>query len=153
MKKIKILILNRNEFINYINKHQYNPNIAYISVNDTIGPYSQSPLENKDYKNSLILHFDDVIQDGQPSPTVNSTNTRSFSVEQAHKIIDFVNKNKYRHFIIHCVAGISRSGAIGTFISNYINNVDYNFFKKYNTRIAPNMYILTTLINNSQEKS
>ncbi len=134
----------------YIKTYSYQPNVAYISINDTVGPFSSSPLnEFKHEPNVLILHFDDVIEDGQRSPTNNTTLTRSFSNDQAKSIISFIDNNKDKNFIVHCVAGISRSGAVGTFISNYLDNVDYEFFKKYNTRIAPNMLILTTLINNS----
>jgi len=152
-KMIKILILSRNEMFDYINTYKYQSNVAYISINDTSGMYSKSPLKEFEHMpNILILNFDDVIEDGQRSPTSGSTFTRSFSIDQAKSIISFIDNNKDKHFIVHCVAGISRSGAVGTFISNYLDNVNYEFFKKYNNKIAPNMLILTTLINNSEVK-
>jgi len=150
--KTKILILSRNEIINYINTYNDLSNIAFISINDTTGPYSESPLKDINNISKLILHFDDVIEDNQQSPTTGISHTHSFRSDQAKQIIQFIEDNKNKNYIIHCVAGISRSGAVGTFISNYLDNVDYDFFKKYNTRIAPNIFILSTLINTSLKK-
>jgi predicted protein tyrosine phosphatase len=150
--KTKILILNRAEIFDYINTYDELYNIAFISINDTIGPYSESPLKNINNISKLILHFDDVIEDNQPSPTNRTNNTRSFRLAQAQQILSFIEDNKNKNFIVHCVAGISRSGAVGTFISNYLDNVDYEFFKKYNTQIAPNIFILTSLMNASLKK-
>ena len=63
------------------------------------------------------------------------------------KIVDFVNKHKDKSvFMIHCSAGISRSGAVATFIRNKfmpeINNDKFNDENKY---IQPNLYVLKRL--------
>ena len=63
------------------------------------------------------------------------------------KIVDFVNKHKDKSvFIIHCSAGISRSGAVATYIKNKFNNevVDKTFYQK-NKFILPNLFILNRL--------
>jgi predicted protein tyrosine phosphatase len=63
------------------------------------------------------------------------------------KIVDFVNKhNDKRVFLVHCSAGISRSGAVATFIKDkFINEVDMNKFLIENKFICPNLYILKRL--------
>jgi predicted protein tyrosine phosphatase len=54
----------------------------------------------------------------------------------------FIEKNKDKKTcLIHCVAGISRSAAIGTFICDFIND-NYFKFKEENPYILPNKHIL-----------
>lgn len=63
------------------------------------------------------------------------------------KILDFVNRNKDKTtFIIHCSGGISRSGAVASYIADKFNNeVDRSDFIKNNKQIQPNLYILKRL--------
>lgn len=63
------------------------------------------------------------------------------------KIVDFVNKHKDKSsFIVHCSAGISRSGAVATFIKDkFHDEVDSENFNRNNKNIQPNLYILKKL--------
>ena len=63
------------------------------------------------------------------------------------KIVDFVNKHKDKSvFMVHCSAGISRSGAVATFIRNkFINEIDKEKFNSENKYIQPNLYVLKRL--------
>ena len=63
------------------------------------------------------------------------------------KILDFVNRNKDKTtFIIHCSAGISRSGAVASYIADkFHSEVDRSDFIKNNKQIQPNLYILSQL--------
>lgn len=63
------------------------------------------------------------------------------------KIIDFVNKHKDKAvFITHCSAGISRSGAVATFLyDKFVEEVDKEQFRRENKYINPNLYILNRL--------
>lgn len=63
------------------------------------------------------------------------------------KIINFINKHKDKSvFVIHCSAGISRSGAVATFIKNkFIGEIDEEKFQYENKYIQPNLYILKRL--------
>lgn len=69
------------------------------------------------------------------------------SENELQKIVDFVNKHKDKKvFIVHCSAGISRSGAVVRYISEkFFNEVDFDFFRQNNKQIQPNLYILKTL--------
>lgn len=61
------------------------------------------------------------------------------------KIVEFVEKHKDKIcFIVHCSAGVSRSGAVVTYIREKYN-VDYEEFRKENKSINPNRYILNQL--------
>ena len=63
------------------------------------------------------------------------------------KIVDFVNKHKDKSvFMVHCSAGISRSGAVATFIRDkFIDEIDNAKFYSENKYIQPNLYILKRL--------
>lgn len=69
------------------------------------------------------------------------------SDEELQRIVDFVNKNKDKvAFMVHCSAGISRSGAVVTYISEkFHDEVDLQKFREDNKLIQPNLYILNRL--------
>lgn len=129
---------------NEILKYQgYKKNIAYISI--------QEPVENNiDYfftaeaSNILIEKFED---------TEDHTNPKSISDYQAERIINFVSKHKDKDFLIHCTAGISRSGAIATYVHTYLNNVSKEYYREWwefkndNRNIIPNSLIFRKLLN------
>lgn len=118
-------------------------NVAFISVlnspsNNWFGEdqYYMNSIFEKEHNNVLILTFDDVE---------NSINGNiSFDEKMANKLIEFIDQNKNRDFIIHCAAGISRSGAIGTFIKDYLE-LNSEEFKKYNPYVQPNSHVLRVL--------
>jgi predicted protein tyrosine phosphatase len=70
----------------------------------------------------------------------------SFSAEQAKRLIDFIEVNQNKHYLIHCHAGISRSGAVGQFITDFYGWADkatFNF--QYRNRIIPNVEVTKKL--------
>jgi predicted protein tyrosine phosphatase len=124
--------------------------IAFISINDTEGSYSK-PWFNENHSNVLNLHFDDVESALEVSPT-NKIQCRPFTEEQGKAIIDFIESNKdKRQFIVHCAAGISRSGAVGLFINDYFAG-NYDEFMKINPYVHPNGHITRTLNKLLREK-
>lgn len=131
-----------NNGIDDSNVEQKGKNIALISINDTMGAWSVSWF-NGDHENVLCLWFDDVETDLQVSPT-NQNTCRAFTEDQAKQIIKFVDANSDRDFLVHCSAGISRSGAVGAFILDYLQG-DKDHFKQYNSHISPNGHISRTL--------
>jgi predicted protein tyrosine phosphatase len=66
---------------------------------------------------------------------------------ELQRIVDFINKhNDKTSFIIHCSAGISRSGAVATFLyDKFLMQVDKEVFRRENKFIRPNLYILKRL--------
>lgn len=120
----------------------------FISINST--PEANEEFSNSYFKenhsNVLILHFDDVTEDGNVSPFGDDLGkTKAFSEDQAKQIIEFLNKNKdKRACMLHCAAGISRSGAVGAFIADYFR-VPFAEYKRTNPQIRPNPHVSSTL--------
>ncbi len=72
-----------------------------------------------------------------------------FSSEQAKEVIGFImscNQDDEDDAVmtVHCDAGISRSGAIGTFVVDFLR-LDYQEFINGNTFLRPNSYMLSVL--------
>lgn len=150
---MKVLVKSKLEFDKIMkengidNSNVEQKDILFISINDTVGMFSEPYFQNKE--NVLVLHFDDITNDIEV-PTLSTNEIKkiiAFTEKQAGKIIDFLDKNKDRKLaIVHCAAGISRSGAVGQFINDYFGE-DYFKFKKNNPHIHPNPYVLRLLNN------
>ena len=67
--------------------------------------------------------------------------------KELKNIVDFINKYKDKSvFIVHCSAGISRSGAVATFLyDKFLSEIDKEQFRRENRYIIPNLYILNRL--------
>lgn len=90
-------------------------------------------ITDKEMKNSEFMKkFPDAI---------------SFNHGMAKVVINFINEvNSHEDgvLVVHCDAGISRSGAIGTFAVDYLG-LDYFAFKEDNPNIMPNPYVFSIL--------
>ena len=107
-------------------------------------------------KNVLRLQFDDITdREYNKLPECYILFTKA----QAHQILDFAEK-LFEHkddkdapyqLVVHCDAGISRSGAVGLFLNNYFNSYkedryrDLCWFYDKNINIVPNPYVLALL--------
>ena len=147
MEKIKIKILSKPEFNQFMGEYGISDenvesrmkDIALISINDTEGQWNASWFD-RDHPNVLRLWFDDVSTDEQKSPT-NPFTCRAFTEDQARMVFEFIKSNSDKDFLVHCSAGISRSGAVGSFINDYLDS-DRDFFEKFNRhRIMPNAHV------------
>lgn len=147
MGKIKIKVLSKPEFNQFMmelgisdkNVETKMKDVALISINDTMGDWSTSWFDF-DHPNVIRFWFDDVERDEQKSPT-NAFTCRTFTDEQAERLFNFIKENQNKDFIVHCSAGISRSGAVGSFINDYLDS-DKEFFHKFNAkRIFPNAHV------------
>ena len=106
-----------------------------ISINDAFihpepPPFSKCFLR---HPNLLVLFFDDV----------ETEKLGAFSNEQAKKIVDFIHQDTSSPLLIHCTAGISRSGAVGLAIAERFGCVE--FFLSENPDIMPNQFVLQKL--------
>lgn len=106
--------------------------IYIISINDPAGPL----LIEKNSPNLLTLVFHD---------TEKLDTFTAFNEVDAKEVIKFLSKvDKKKPLIIHCTAGISRSGAVGEFAAEFLG-FNYLDFKKYNPQVIPNTLVKTTL--------
>jgi len=108
-------------------------------------------LENKKFlssigmKESLSLCFWDISNNAQILEQY--PHARLFSIEQAELVVGMIsiaNQQDDSTLILHCDAGISRSGAIGSFAADFLR-LDMEKFRKDNPDIMPNHYVLSVL--------
>lgn len=152
---MKITIINKQTFDSLMKQHGItNDNVEnitktfFISINDTCGTTEVPYFENKE--NVKVLFFDDVDFDIEVS---SHKIAKAFTTTQAEELFDFINKHKDKEScIVHCAAGMSRSGAVGTFINDYFGG-DWFEFKKLNPHIHPNSLVLRLLKRVLAEKS
>lgn len=116
-------------------------NTALISICSTTNSFCGVP-QNHYFKNGLSnvlnIRFDD-IQEAEQGLLL-------FNEKHAEELIRFILKNLESSFIVHCTAGISRSGAVGEFIRR-LKDIDYSTFILDNPQIMPNMTVLSILID------
>lgn len=120
----------------------------FISINDTTGHYSKSYF--KEHDNVKVLNFDDVEEDVVVEYLDNVKPrfiAKAFSEEQAKDLFEFIQKHRNKKVCyVHCSAGISRSGGVGTFINDYMEQ-DYFDFMNKNPHIHPNGTVVRLLKN------
>lgn len=93
------------------------------------------------HRNLLTLWFDDI------SPRTkykHNLDVKPFTYLQANDIINFIYKCQMEinhiNLIVHCSAGICRSGAVGRFANDYLE-LDQELFHKNNPNILPNEWV------------
>ena len=104
--------------------------INNVSIHPEPPPFSKRFLR---HPNLLTLFFDDVETEG---PT-------AFTFDMARQIVHFVQETGDRPLLIHCSAGISRSGAIGLAVAEQCGCVGQ--FLRENPDIMPNQLALQML--------
>lgn len=96
----------------------------------------------QNHNNVLNIEFDDLTEDKE----WNGYQFKALTEEQAKQIVDFIDLNNSKKFYIHCTAGISRSGAVATFIRDfYLTKEEQKVFDLNNPHIRPNNHVLTLL--------
>lgn len=119
--------------------------LACISIISSNMP-NHSYWFKSDHSNVLNLKFDDADEKNVEQYKNTSQTIRLFQDSDAFKVIDFALTNTGRYFYIHCIAGVSRSGAVGFFIRQLLD-YDYEQFRRMNTGIIPNSYVLQKLVD------
>lgn len=134
----KIVFQRGMDYLGVTNDNVADKNVAIISISEPSLKGEKGYHYLKNNKNVLNLDFHDIDE-----PCKDYTH---FTKEMAKEIIDFVNKNEDKKtLIIHCHAGISRSGAVGLAINEYLGQ-DYKEFKKQNPQVIPNT-LVTKIFN------
>lgn len=152
---MKILVLSKQSFNklmvdNNINDKnvENNKDIFFISINNT----NENSHFAKNHNNVLIQHFDDVDRDlydieynnGQLKECKSKIRAKAFTEEQAKELFEFLTEQqKYnrKKCFVHCSAGISRSGAVGTFVNDFFGG-NYLEFRSMNPHIYENSHVL-----------
>jgi len=96
----------------------------------------------------LTLTFDDICN--EPETPEDLGNAILFNEDMAHAIMRFVDDGKLS-LLVHCTAGISRSGAVGEVLNWYFNRFetddsDYRKFEIMHTDIVPNAHVRRLLL-------
>ena len=105
--------------------------VCYISIIGTGGECNHYFREN--HSNVLNVEFDDI------SFFDNELGCTSIDDEIAETIYNFIKSNIHRKtYVIHCMAGISRSGAVGQFIDDIYGSLD---FKVLSPQVCPNKLV------------
>jgi protein-tyrosine phosphatase len=113
------------------------PNVAMISIIDS----HREPVVDKKYPNTLTVQFDDVEEDGLGLAGKCVRITES----QADEIVKFILANDRddvpKRLVVHCSAGICRSGAVAAFAQEICLSSDIDFFLEHNYHIMPNGFV------------
>ena len=92
----------------------------------------------------LILFFDDIVN--EPETPEDLERSILFAPAMAEQIMRFVDDGKMP-LLVHCTAGISRSGAVGEVLNWYFNRYlevnaeDDADFTRNNRQILPNSIV------------
>ena len=120
----RILLKNVYDAFEYVMDHYYpngleelaarNDTYAVISIQDThTDGFGFVFTKSKACKDVLTLYFDDVEREVKGA--------KAFSIDDASRIIEFVDKNKdVDTLLVHCYGGESRSRAVAGFIREYL---------------------------------
>lgn len=140
---MQIVITNESAIQKY---EETRPHIV-VSIQDTLCPFIKLP-ENPNRLGWLGLKFSDIddVQDGKRlMEELGISHIKLFSKEHAKSILDFYNlhKGEAEVFIVHCVAGICRSPAIGAAIALIEGHDPSEYFKKY----CPNRHVHRTILD------
>ena len=145
--KIKIISRFKMEFLLTLGKEEFNPeDYNIISIIDPEMNFL-FPLDNLP-ENILQLKFHDLEkEDWDKDPEyVEKKGWVIFNDDHARQITKFMDRmDPEKDLIVHCLAGISRSGAIGDY-ARIRFGLDYERFFIGNKQIIPNAWILKTLL-------
>ena len=117
-----------------------------ISINSSWGFDDTPPFspELLNHPHLLTLTFDDICN--EPETPEDLGNAIVFNEDMAHAIMRFVDDGKLS-LLVHCTAGISRSGAVGEVLNWYFNRyletntADDEDFVENNRQILPNTIV------------
>lgn len=126
-------------------------NMAFVSIVNTeecLKYYVERVIKHffKSHPNVLNLDFDDSPCDIM----YNGHHFKTMNIEQAEKTVDFIEemiKKGVDEIIIHCLAGYSRSRAIGEFIYRYCkeNEIEVKYSDREDYVNAYNPHVLRIL--------
>lgn len=121
----KIDFMSRGAMVSLLTRNDLNNfNGAIISISDTRQELQEMELLLVDYHGpSLALMFAD--------------DDTCMNTVQAECLLKFINDNANKDFLIHCFAGVSRSGAVAKFINEHLEAGIWYLedYKGYNRKV------------------
>jgi predicted protein tyrosine phosphatase len=112
-----------------------NSDVCFISI--VGGSDAHMHYFKQNHSNVLNVEFDDLAYQSDFGLAITD--------EIAKVLYDFINSNIHRKtYVIHCMAGVSRSAAVGQFIDDIFGSLD---FKVLNPQICPNKLVYALLLN------
>lgn len=141
-----ISILSRHEMQDIID-YSYSSEADLLSGHKIISIFSdEGPLFRSRHENLLELNFDDV------TPSLGRHSFRLFESGQAEQVLNFLLATQPEEkLLVHCYAGISRSGAVGTF-AGILRKMDISELHRRHPRISPNPWVLSLLLQAYQQR-
>lgn len=135
-----IFVFSRDKFkkeVNQLSEQQFMAT-AFVSIHD--------PVEEIDNGNSdTILNTSVNVLNMWFHDAEEGIQYLLFNDWCAGELFRFIEKNKdKKQWIVHCTAGISRSGAVGEFLADYFG-ISYHLFKRDNPQVKPNTLVKNTL--------
>ena len=122
--------------------------ISIHSGDILVNPKIRKVFEKLGCKGLISLEFWDITPEDRHTVLKQHPDVVMFGKGHAKKIVKFIDKIQNdindSALVVHCHAGISRSGAVGTFTCDYCQ-LDYNNFLKNNPYILANSHVLRTL--------
>lgn len=151
---MKIVILSRALFDEYLRRKgvtddnvETQDKMFFISIRNQDD--KTEPFFKSDKSNVKIMTFADLEEDKE-LPVIGEERTELFkamSREQAAELYQFIKANKDKEAVmIHCTAGVARSGAVGVFINDFIGG-NYHELMRNNPSIQPNPHVYRLLHN------
>lgn len=111
--------------------------LAFICIHNPDDGPDEKPYFYEDHDNVLNVWFYDVDEPVAEGDKIFAP----ISAEQAESIYAFVKRHKDKKgILIHCTAGVARSGAVAAFIHDFTTRGggDWEAFKRDNPSILPN---------------
>jgi predicted protein tyrosine phosphatase len=124
-------------------------NTALISIQEPCGKevyFQHHKLNDHNFLTMQFYDIDEPVRDFNTSKSL-------YPIEghQAIMIFNFVKNRKNMNFLIHCTAGIHRSGAVAQFIHEYLTEHGKEYatsqeeFNEQNPKIKPRKFVLSLL--------
>lgn len=153
--KPKILVFSHNEFDEFCENHKLNDNnveeckdFAFISIigTDACMRYWLEDISEhyfkEEHNNVCNVEFDDISEDVE----YNGYIFKAITDEQADKIIQFIEDNLGKTFVIHCRAGKSRSqGVFKAITDTFFNLYTSDCGRAENPCINPNIAVVASI--------
>ena len=143
---MQISILSRSEMKKMLAEYQHDEK-SLLRTYKVISIFSnEGPVFSEISTNLLCLDFDDVELGDYAGAY------KLFDKEQASQVINFLmNLDSQDELIVHCAAGISRSGAVGTFAAE-LSGQSVEALHKRHPRVHPNSWVLDLLQKSYEEQ-